>query len=134
MQVIVWKDSFVLGVQQFDDHHQHLVGLINQAYDNYAAGAPTESIESILIELVDYATKHFAAEEQWMHEHSYPALDEHRAEHDRFLDRVDDMLKYHQGDRRYLLMEVLTFLHNSLIRHIFVSVADYDRYNATLSK
>jgi hemerythrin len=53
MLMIVWNDRFVLGVQQFDEHHQHLVGLLNQAYNNFIVGAHTESVESILNELVD---------------------------------------------------------------------------------
>ena len=46
MQLIVWKERFVLGVQQIDEDHQHLVGLLNRAYDNLITGLPIESVES----------------------------------------------------------------------------------------
>lgn len=87
MLMIVWNDTFDIGVQQFDEQHKHLVGLLNQAYMNFIAGEPTERVERILYELVGYFTYHFKAEESWMHEHSYPVLGELRAEHDRFVGR-----------------------------------------------
>jgi hemerythrin len=69
-----------------------------------------------------------------MHEQSYPMLGELRAEHDRFLDSIVDMLKNNQCDRTFLLMEVLMFLNIWLTSHIHKSVADYGHYSAALSK
>jgi hemerythrin len=131
--MIVWNDSFNIGVQQFDEQNQHLVGLLNQAYANFISGAPSENVESILNEFVVYSTNHIEAEESWMHEQSYPMLAALRDEHDRFLDTIVDMLKCSQFERRYLLMEVLTFVNVWLTSHIRRSVADYNRYNAELS-
>jgi hemerythrin len=128
MPIIVWDDSFTLGVQQFDEHHQHLVGLLNRAYDDFTAGAGPESVDSLLDELVDYATYHFAAEEHWMCEHSYPKLEEHRAEHDRFSARVVEMLKSDRIDRSSLLLEVLTFLNNWLVNHILQVDTEYAQH------
>ncbi|HET9599314.1 MAG TPA: hemerythrin family protein, partial [Anaeromyxobacteraceae bacterium] len=36
-----------------------------------------------------YAHEHFAAEERWMRELGYPSIEEHRAEHRRFLDVLE---------------------------------------------
>lgn len=128
MPIIVWDESFMLGMQQFDEHHQHLAGLLNRAYDYFTTGADAGSVDSLLDELVDYATYHFAAEEQWMHEHSYPKLEEHRAEHDRFSSRVLEMLKSNSYDKTSLLLEVLTFLNNWLVHHILQVDAEYSHF------
>ncbi|MDD2542071.1 MAG: bacteriohemerythrin [Desulfuromonadaceae bacterium] len=130
MPIIVWNADFILGVQQFDEHHHHLVDLLNQAYDDFIAGAGSDSINKILDELVDYATYHFAAEEHWMSEMSYPMFDEHRAEHNRFSSRVAEMLKDCNGDRMSLWLEVMTFLNNWLTNHILKSDARYGHYIA----
>lgn len=132
--MIVWKDRFVLGVQEIDEQHQHLVGLLNQAYDNFIAGAPSESVESLLKELIDYSTYHFEAEESWMHEQSYPMQSEQHARNARFADLIVDMLKVHQVDRRYHLKELLIFLKDWLTDHILMSVADYGRYSSAIRK
>ncbi len=66
MPIIEWNEQFVLGVPEFDEHHQHLVMLLNKTYDDFINGASKETLSLILDELIDYATYHFAAEEHWM--------------------------------------------------------------------
>ena len=131
MPFVVWDDRFALGVKQFDEDHQVLVGLLNRAYDDFDNGATHEGVDSILEELVDYATYHFAAEELWMQKQSYPKLDVHRAEHEGFTKRVVEMLGSYPHNNK-LLMEVMTFLNNWLVNHILKSDAEYGRYNAAL--
>lgn len=128
MPFVEWNDSFSLGVPQFDEHHQHLVGLINRLYDDFITGSPAESLGIILDELIDYATYHFAAEEYWMKENSYPKLAEHGAEHDRFSARVTEMQKDYHAGKVNLSIEVLTFLKNWLKKHILQSDADYGHF------
>jgi hemerythrin len=133
MQVIEWNDSFSIGVQQFDEHHQHLVGLLNKAYNNFAVGfvdGTPESIGAILDELIDYATYHFAAEEHWMKENSYPKLAEHSEEHRRLSSRVVEMVKDYHLDKPNLALEILTFLNNWLTSHILESDYEYGHYMA----
>jgi len=131
MPIVEWNDRFVLGVQQFDEHHQHLVGLLNSAYDDFTADASAESVDAILDELVDYATYHFAVEEHWMREQSYPDVAEHAEEHERFVGRLTQMMKDLRQNKNLLMLEVITFLHNWLIEHILKVDAEYGRYIAT---
>jgi hemerythrin len=127
---VIWDDRFVLGVSQFDEDHQVLVALLNLAYDNFTTDAPHESIVSVLDELVDYASYHFAAEEHWMEKQSYPKLDDHRDEHNRFSKWVAAMLKSDPNNRT-LLLEIMTYLNNWLNTHILKSDAEYVLYHTT---
>jgi len=131
MPFIQWDQSFEIGVQQFDEHHQHLVGLINKTYDDFICGAPDESLEFVLEELVVYAGYHFAAEENWMHEHSYPHLADHKIEHDKFAKTVLEFQAAFLDGKAGISLEVLTFLKRWLKNHIFESDAAYARYNVT---
>ena len=128
MPIIEWNDCFCLGIQQFDEHHQHLVGLINKIYDDFASGAPSENVGDVLGELIDYSIYHFAAEEYWMNENAYPRLAEHRVEHDSFSGSVVEMQKDFRAGRSTLTLEVLSFLKNWLTNHIFQSDTDYARF------
>ena len=42
MPFIEWEVGFDLGIEQFDEHHKHLVSLINKSYFDYITGAPAE--------------------------------------------------------------------------------------------
>jgi len=131
MPIVIWNNSFYLGVKQFDDHHQHLVSLLNRAYDDFTAGAASASVDSILEELVDYATYHFTAEELWMQEQAYPGFAEHCIQHVQFIDKLAQMLHDQRSERKVLLLEVMTFLNDWLTHHILKIDSDYGLYIAT---
>ena len=133
MPVMLWESNFELGIKEFDDHHKHLVSLLNMTYDSFTGGARRDEIETVLDELCDYATYHFAAEEYWMGEHEYPRLPQHSEEHEKFCNRVTEIQKdFHKG-RDSLTLEVLTFLTNWLANHILVSDADYGVFSKGLA-
>jgi hemerythrin len=133
MSIFVWDESFELGIEQFDEHHRHLVGLLNKTYDDFTAGTSHESLESTLDELIDYATYHFAAEEHWMKEHRYPDLRQHLDEHERFSRRVVEIQKDYHGRKVKLSLEVLSFLKNWLSNHILKTDAAYGKFYSGFS-
>jgi hemerythrin len=125
MAVLEWSKSFELGIEQFDEHHKHLVGLLNKAYGNFTGGAGREPVGAILAELVDYATYHFAAEEQWMDAHNYSGLPHHCDEHATFSKRVLEIQKNFHGGKTNLSLEILNVVQNWLFDHILKTDADY---------
>jgi hemerythrin len=131
MPIIEWNESFRLGVQQFDEHHQHLVKLLNRVYDDFTAGAPAENVGIILDELIDYATYHFTAEETWMRENAYPKLTEHCDKHNRFTSRVVEMQKDYHAGKLHMTIEVLSFINNWITNHILETDSKYGRFMAT---
>jgi len=128
MSIFVWNKSFELGIEQFDDHHRRLVGLLNKMYDDFAAGTSQESLESVLDELVDYATYHLAAEEHWMKEQRYPELQQHQEEHKGFSNRIVEIQKDYHGRKAKLSLEVLIYLKEWLSDHILKTDAAYGQF------
>lgn len=131
MPIIDWDNKFLLGIPQLDEHHRQLVKLLNQAFDDFTAKAPAEEVGKLLEALADYATYHFAAEENWMQANGYPRLAEHVVEHDKFSARVTEMLRDVSADKPTLSLELLTFLKNWLVEHILTTDADYGRFFRT---
>jgi hemerythrin len=130
MPILEWNKDFELGIKQFDEHHQHLVALLNKTGEIFTGGASQEAIGEILDKLIDYATYHFAAEEQWMTAHGYDGLAEHHNEHVRFSLKVVEIQKDFHDGRTRLSMEVLLFLKNWLTDHILKTDAEYGRFAA----
>jgi len=131
MPIIDWDDKFLLGIPQLDEHHRQLVKLLNQAFDDFTARAPAEQVGKLLEALADYATYHFAAEENWMKANGYPRLPEHASEHERFSTRVVEMLRDVSADKPNVSLELLTFLKNWLVEHILTADADYGKFFRT---
>jgi hemerythrin len=128
MSILVWNESFILGIEQFDEHHRHLVGLLNKSYDDFTTGTSHESFELVLDELIDYATYHFASEEYWMKKHQYPDLQQHQEEHNGFSRHIVETQKDYHGRKALLPLEVLVFLKEWWSDHILKTDAAYGRF------
>jgi hemerythrin-like metal-binding protein len=133
MPIIEWNNSFALGNKELDEHHMHLVELFNKMFDNFINGAQHDILETVFDELIDYSIYHFAAEEQWMEVHNYPKLGQHREEHARLANRVEEIRNDFNNKRLNLYLELMQFLNNWVIIHILTSDADYNFYLKSLN-
>ena len=125
MPIIDWNVSFMLGIQELDGHHKHLVKLLNAAYDDFREGVNID--KSKLDELVDYAAFHFAVEESLMLETQYPDIPSHKAEHETFTGRLLDFKK-NFNQRRDVSVELLWFLCNWVTHHVRVTDAAFGHH------
>lgn len=118
MPILEWNDSLILGIKKFDEHHLHLVELLNDLYDRFKARDTGERIGSVLDELIFYATYHFNCEESMMAELAYPDYEIHIGEHQRFIKRVLEIQQNFHNSKINVTFEVLSFLKNWLTNHI----------------
>jgi hemerythrin len=128
MNIFEWENRYAIGVTQIDEHHRHLVDLLNRTYEDFIAYTPSEQLNVLLDELIDYATYHFSAEEQLMQEKGYPGLEVQKKEHGEFTGRVVEMYADYRNGRKVLFLEILTFLRHWLGTHILVSDAALGRF------
>lgn len=121
-------DSLVLGIEPFDDHHKHLVKLLDETYDLLVTCGKHSGAEEVLDELIDYATHHFATEELWMTKLNYPKQEEHKTQHEEFSFRVVDFQRELIQEEAPVSMEGFSFLQNWLLDHIKKSDGEYGRF------
>jgi hemerythrin len=115
-----WEDRFSVNVAEIDQHHRRLIDLINQLHEaiescNELATIPSvlselETVASVLTELVDYAKYHFGAEEKYMLEHAYPGYDQHRAEHLKFIERIQAFRQSFDKEKSRLSLDIVEFM------------------------
>jgi len=128
MPFIDWESRFELGIENFDDHHRHLVSLINKVYDDYTAEAPSEKLGAVLEELIDYASYHFNIEELWMEKNHYSKLDQHSAEHNKFHTAMIDFKRDYSQGTLNISLDILIFLKSWLIGHILKTDSEYGTF------
>jgi hemerythrin len=87
-----WQDNFAIGIAEVDHEHRELIGLINALHDALGADRAGERVESFLGDIFADVSAHFALEERVMRERRYDALVEHKADHERLLDQLCDMM------------------------------------------
>jgi hemerythrin-like metal-binding protein len=92
MTLLQWKDTFSVGVAEVDHEHRELIGLINTLHAALGTERDGERVEAFLGEIFADISAHFALEERVMRERRYDALAEHKADHERLLDQLRDMM------------------------------------------
>lgn len=124
-KLVEWNPSLVLGVRSFDTHHEHLVFLLNTAYDLLMTQAAVESYNDLFRELKDYAVYHFEEEERWMHEQQYHQLQTHLEQHKLFLREIHRFEQELGTGAAFVSVGLLTFIKEWLLHHIYKVDSQY---------
>jgi hemerythrin-like metal-binding protein len=93
MTFISWRAEFSLGIPSADAEHKELIELLNEIHDELLrSGAGDSDVHEFLGELYAKISAHFALEEKLMREHSYDGYEDHKADHERLLDEIRDLM------------------------------------------
>jgi len=92
MSLLQWRDEFSVGIAEVDHEHRELIELINALQKDLQAGSDTQKLVRALGEIYAQISSHFALEEKMMRETRYPALDEHKEDHETLLDDLRDIM------------------------------------------
>lgn len=88
---IQWKESYALGIPSIDDQHKELFRRLNQLMEAVEQGSPPQVIRETIAFLTDYVHIHFRDEEQLMQDENYPGLENHQAQHQMFVDELEEI-------------------------------------------
>jgi hemerythrin len=107
MALIEWRKEFETGVADVDHEHRELVDLINQLHEQVTAGASSDRIQDFLGEVFAKIAAHFALEESIMRKHAYDEYEAHKAEHEKLLDEIRDIMDGATADYGTALSETV---------------------------
>lgn len=98
MALIEWRKQFETGIPDVDYEHAELVELINTVGDKLKEHPTRELVAGLLGEIYAQISAHFAAEETIMRERDYDQYADHKADHERLLDDIRDIMEAFQAN------------------------------------
>lgn len=115
---VQWKDEYSVGLDSIDHQHKKLLSLINQLQTavDYSTGEEFE--REALDELVGYTKTHFSFEEGLMKDNGYPDYEPHKAQHEKMVKHVEEVLAEYEQDHDTAMSNAVEFLKDWLINHI----------------
>ncbi len=116
--LIEWNDELSVGIQEIDEQHKILVGLVNRLYKAIIQQNDTTVINDIFQELIQYTLIHFSVEESLMRIFNYPEYPEHKARHEELTKQVIELHNKLKKEQIPISMELLSFLRKWLTNHI----------------
>ena len=90
--ILVWKSEYSLGIPDVDHEHQELFDLINELHARLFEPGSGTTVADFLGELFSKISSHFALEEKLMRDGRYAELPAHKADHERLLDEIRDLM------------------------------------------
>ena len=92
MALISWKHEFNIGIPSVDEEHRQLIKLINELHDYLPDREKLFDVDDFLGEIHSRISAHFALEEKWMRDNKYDQYQEHKADHEKLLDDIRDIM------------------------------------------
>ena len=118
MSLWQWDETYSVGVDEIDDQHQKLIGMINKLHDGLGQGVGSGVIGDILNEMADYTEYHFKTEEDYFEKFNFREMDIHVSEHKSFSNKVSEFNAKFENNPMILSVEVMYYLSNWLKNHI----------------
>lgn len=127
MSVVQWSVRFDTGIAQIDIQHKHLFEVVNELVESFRIGDSHRRITKVIDFLVTYSKEHILTEEALMESHGFSGLEEHKAEHQEFMDKVFDLKRHYEaGD--WITMDVTVLLADWLTYHVEKQDMEFARY------
>ena len=101
MSLIEWDDKFSIGVAAVDHEHRELIGLVNEAHDRLLHTGKAGAVMDFLGEIYARISAHFALEERLMRARNYERYEEHKADHERLLDEIRDIMDDYEDEEYF---------------------------------
>lgn len=90
--LIKWLPEYAVGVAAIDFEHRDLIELINALYEQHCTSANADTTAGFLGEVYAKISAHFALEEKVMRDRDYDEYEDHKAEHERLLDEIAEII------------------------------------------
>ena len=130
-EFVQWADEFSVLVEDMDDQHKYLIGLINKLHKAMKLGSTSSEVLSIINGLREYTETHFDNEEKFLAKHNYPGLPEQIEQHRMFVDKIMSIEQDYKLGKASLTIEFINFLKKWLINHIQTKDRMYGEYITT---
>ncbi len=92
MALINWDEKYSVGVASVDHEHRELIELINATHEKLLRAEPPGAVLEFLGEIYGQIAAHFALEERLMRKNNYPHYAGHKADHERLLDEIREIM------------------------------------------
>ena len=122
-KLVEWSDDFSVGYKGIDLQHMELVHLVNDFHAGIQKGGLMSKVYFLqtIKGAVKYVKTHFETEESIMMQVNYPYLNEHKKEHENFINEVTRQIQSFEkadnpdptGFDKYLLDWILNHIANS---------------------
>lgn len=118
IETISWSNDYAVGVEKFDKQHKEIIRLINLLNVAIVHGKEEEAVSRAVEKMRNYVLEHFADEELYLAEISYPEIEQHEEAHHAFINKLADYKEKIENGDKHIGKEISEYLVQWLVEHI----------------
>jgi hemerythrin len=134
MALIKWRDSYSVGVGEFDEEHKLIVTMVNEMYEVVKDKNSNTSVSHEVDRLIKYTKDHFTNEEKAMEKAGYNFLENHRDIHKGLIEEVVDFKEKIESNKDGIHSDFYLFLRDWLLKHILEEDMKYSDCLSNISE
>ena len=125
-----WTQEYSLGIREIDEQHKRIVELFSKINTAIDGGAGWSAINYDILELLDFAQKHFVFEEALMRLYGYQEIIGHAESHLIFVAKIVEVQRQslQKTTTDIALKELQQFSYDWLKKHILEEDKKYADY------
>lgn len=116
--LIEWESKLNVGVPVIDSEHRYLVALVNNLHDSLSADESSPDLCHLFAHLIKYVGRHFRNEEALMKAIAYPAIKEHKKQHELLEEKTSDLSELFLSEGNQVRAETMEFLRDWVFIHV----------------
>lgn len=124
----MWTNDLSVNNVEIDNEHKKLFNLLTSFYDGIKNNSPKLQLQELINGLLDYTKTHFAREEAYMIRIGYPEFEDHKKQHEEFIEKAQAFHTKISDGKMILSLEVTNFLKQWLVNHIKGTDQKYARF------
>lgn len=113
--MFIWKEEYLTGIQEIDEQHARFFEMginMNNIIIRFNDEDIQEELYNAFIDLIEYTIYHFRTEENFLTSINYPNLDQHRAAHHQFVEKLHALdltdMSREQGQFAFSLLKMIS--------------------------
>jgi hemerythrin len=114
----IWNEKMNVGIEPLDDHHKTILRLMLEVKAEVDCKKHSDDIRGVLTALISYSKYHFLSEERIMFERAFPHLEQQRAEHRWFVERLVEIAAGYASDDALFQHDLFEHLKGWFANHI----------------
>ena len=125
---VMWQEKFSTGIEAIDRQHKFWINLVNKFHKGLDLKWPPNIVIETLLELQEYSRIHFTAEYDLFHATDYPYKEMHVKEHQKFAEKVDELIHAYEQKGDGVKEGMSDFLIKWLVNHLEDTDQGYVKY------
>lgn len=113
-----WKEEYSVKISVIDDQHKKFLDIINELKTIINGETCKENVSQIFFQLAYLIDHYFIKEEIYFKDLKYPHFEQHKAQHNKFIERIIQFQKDVENNKPDLCLEIYHFLEKWFDEHI----------------